>query len=281
MKEQEVIIISDIEKGTDKSAHVLKRELNGCVIELIADGKVMSAVKPDALKKLNLNPDAFTRRSGFVLQDLFAEIEDLGEESKNFSDKLKTLSEQNRVLSDANRNLAEQNEILSDEIMALTAEMQVLSEQPETLLDEKPMLPDKKSAFTDASLSLYAMNYIVAFIAVLSIMTSLPNFLGFGISLPIFLMWHSTIQFLRGRSAQEYEQVKGVFTFGLFVIGVSEIIFHWVGFNITLSDTSVQVAYELFGIGKWGQSLFIALLFTFIQLTAIAINMKLKQGETE
>ena len=274
MKEQSVIIISDIEKGTDKSAHILKRELNGSVVDLIAEGKVMSAVKPDALKKLNLNPAAFTHRTGLVLQDLLAELETLRAENQTIAGKLKTLAEQNRVL-------AEQNEILSDEISAVTAEMQVLSEQPETLPDEKPMLPDKKSAFTDASLSLYAMNYIVAFIAVLSIMTSLPNFLGFGISLPIFLMWHSTIQFLRGRSAQEYEQVKGVFTFGLFVIGVSEIVFHWVGFNITLSDTSVQVAYELFGIGKWGQSLFIALLFTFIQLTAIAINIKLKQCETQ
>lgn len=269
MQEQSVITISDLEKGSNKTSHVLKRELNGSVVDLIAEGKVMSAVRPAALSKINLNPDGFAQKKGLILQDLLAEIEQLSGQNKQLSGELKKMSDENKFLSD-------ENKISATEIHRLSVEIATLSGQQQSLSEEAEVLPAKQSVFTDASLSLYAMNYIVAIIAVASIMTSLPNLLGFGISLPIFLMWHSTIQFLRGHSAEDYERVKGVFIFGLFIIGVSEIVFHWVGFNITLSDASVEVAQELFGIGKSGQSLFIALLFTFIQLTAIAINMRLK-----
>lgn len=287
--EQTVITISDLEKGTHETAHVLKRKLNGCVVDLIADGKVMSAVKPDALAKLNLSPDTFTHRKGVILQDLVAEADFLRSQNQMLTGKLKKLADENQLLAAENKTLAGENQLLTgqlkalaDEALGLAAENSSFAAQESFCSNEQPALPGKRwLVFTDASASLYAMNYIVAFIAVLSIMTSLPNLLGLGISLPVFLMWHSTIQFLRGRSAQEYERVRGVFVFGLFIIAVSEVIFHWVGFNLTLSDTSVEVAQELFGVGKWGQSLFIALLFTFIQLTAIAINMRLKAGETE
>lgn len=269
MKEQSVITISDLEKGTDKTSHVLKRELNGSVVDLISEGKVMSAVKPEALAKINLNPEDFARKKGWVLQELFEEIEQLRSQNQQLSGKAKKLTDENQVLT-------EQGNGYSAEMERLAGEISVLSGQLQSLSNETKPLPGKQSVFTDASLSLYAMNYIVAIIAVASIMTSLPNLLGFGISLPIFLMWHSTIQFLRGSSPEDFERVKGIFVFGLLVIGVCEIVFHWVGFNITLSNESVLVAQDLFGVGKFGQSLFIALLFTFIQLTAIAINMRLK-----
>lgn len=266
MKEQSVITISDLEKGTNKTSHILKRELNGSVVDLIADGKVMSAVRPEALFKINLNPDGFIQKKGLILQELLEEIEQL-------TIKLKKLT-------DENKSLTEQRNVSIAEIDRLAGEIKALSGQLQSLPDEKNVLAGKQSVFTDASASLYAMNYIVAIIAVASIMTSLPNLLGFGISLPIFLMWHSTIQFLRGSSPTDFEKVKSVFVFGLLIIGICEIVFHWVGFNITLSDESVLVARELFGVGKFGQSLFIALLFTFIQLTAIAINMRLKEEKS-
>lgn len=270
MKEQSVITISDLEKGTDKTSHVLKRELNGSVVDLIADGKVMSAVRPEALAKINLNPEGFARKKGLILQELLEEIERLSSQNQLLTGKAKKLTDENQALT-------EQSNVSSVEIERLAGEINMLSGQLQSLSNETKPLPGKQSVSTDASVSLYAMNYIVAIIAVASIMTSLPNLLGFGISLPIFLMWHSAIQFLRGSSPADFEKVKGVFIFALLIIGICEIVFHWVGFNITLSDESTQVAQELFGVGKFGQSLFIALLFTFIQLTAFAINMRLKE----